>query len=289
MMLICSQRTCGFYRLYLVRRKFVPCPLGHCFAEATTSYLDSVSPYARRLIDQVDESLTMIQLDGLPQQSALPNNARHHRPFRSLFGSVTTDLQCPGACSISRAGPISPWSNILYGGCLFHQTHHKGHCSRCHLVLVSVVKWLKKLLVTRRYEKQLESGPSRAWPPAWPGPKSLAHNLFSLGYENIRQKPWKNCRRKRANWILLPMRRLVSRFIQIQFAQIKRGKSKNGEEPNLHGKTLRERQTLHFWQFFFTQRTQSLWGPPKKHVVSPSSLEKSSLFAQDCNWQKKKT
>ena len=61
---------------------------GTLFAESQRRYLDSVSPYARRLIDQVDEP-DVDAIEGLPPAVALQQK-RGTPSVRSSVGSVTT-------------------------------------------------------------------------------------------------------------------------------------------------------------------------------------------------------
>lgn len=61
---------------------------GTLFAESQHRYLDSVSPYARRLIDQVDQP-DVDSIEGLPPAVALQQQ-RGTPSVRSSVGSVTT-------------------------------------------------------------------------------------------------------------------------------------------------------------------------------------------------------
>ena len=56
---------------------------GTLFAEAQHRYLDSVSPYARRLIDQV-ETPDVDSIEGLPPSSGTASTTR--RPVNTLIG-----------------------------------------------------------------------------------------------------------------------------------------------------------------------------------------------------------
>ncbi|ALQ10059.1 hypothetical protein D172_018420 (plasmid) [Pseudoalteromonas sp. Bsw20308] len=60
---------------------------GTLFAESQHRYLDSVSPYARRLIDQVDEP-DVDSIEGLPPAVALQQQ-RGAPSVRSSVGSIT--------------------------------------------------------------------------------------------------------------------------------------------------------------------------------------------------------
>lgn len=78
---------------------------GTLFAEAQRRYLDSISPYARRLIDQVGVP-EVDAIDGLPPAVAL-QQARGAPSARSSVGSVTT-ISNSLRMLYSRAGQYPP-------------------------------------------------------------------------------------------------------------------------------------------------------------------------------------
>ena len=83
---------------------------GTLFAESQHRYLDSVSPYARRLIDQVDEP-DVDSIEGLPPAVALQQ--RGAPSVRSSVGSVTT-ISNALRMLYSRAGEYPKGQGILY-------------------------------------------------------------------------------------------------------------------------------------------------------------------------------
>lgn len=84
---------------------------GTIFAEAQRRYLDSISPYARRLIDQVGVP-EVDSIDGLPPAVAL-QQARGAPSARSSVGSVTT-ISNSLRMLYSRAGQYPPGQEIIY-------------------------------------------------------------------------------------------------------------------------------------------------------------------------------
>src|SRR6476619_589115 len=84
---------------------------GTIYAEAQRRYLESVSPYARRLIDQAGVP-DVDAIDGLPPAVALQQQ-RGTPSTRSSVGSVTT-LSSLLRMLYSRAGSYPPKQPMLY-------------------------------------------------------------------------------------------------------------------------------------------------------------------------------
>src|SRR5689334_908442 len=84
---------------------------GTLYAEAQRRYLESVSPYARRLFDQLPVP-EVDAIDGLPPAIALQQQ-RGAPTTRSSVGSVTT-LSNLLRMLYSRAGNYPPGQGILY-------------------------------------------------------------------------------------------------------------------------------------------------------------------------------
>ncbi len=101
---------------------------GTLFAESQRRYLDSVSPYARRLIDQVGEP-DVDAIDGLPPAVALQQQ-RGSPSARSSVGSVTT-ISNGLRMLYSRAGDYPRGQQILYADA-FSPNTPEGACPRCH-------------------------------------------------------------------------------------------------------------------------------------------------------------
>ncbi|MFO7719875.1 MAG: excinuclease ABC subunit A, partial [Gillisia sp.] len=101
---------------------------GTLYAEAQRRYLESVSPYARRLfhqmpIPEVDE------IEGLPPAVALQQQ-RGSGTTRSSVGSVTT-LSNLLRMLYSRAGDYPAGQPLLYADS-FSTNTIEGACSQCH-------------------------------------------------------------------------------------------------------------------------------------------------------------
>lgn len=163
------------------------------FAESQRRYLDSVSPYARRLIDQVGEP-DVDTIDGLPPAVALQQQ-RGSPSTRSSVGSVTT-ISNGLRMLYSRAGQYPDGQQILYANS-FSPNTPEGACPRCHGI-GRVFEVTEQLLVPDD-SKTIRDGAIAAWPPAWQG-KNLRRILVTLGYDI--DKPWKDLPQETRDWIL---------------------------------------------------------------------------------------
>ncbi|WP_240793942.1 excinuclease ABC subunit UvrA [Pseudorhodobacter turbinis] len=166
---------------------------GTLFAESQRRYLDSVSPYARRLIDQVGEP-DVDSIEGLPPAVALQQQ-RGTPSARSSVGSVTT-ISNGLRMLYSRAGEYPRGQQILYADA-FSPNTPEGACPRCHGI-GRVFEVTEKLLVPDD-TKTIRERAVAAWPPAWGG-QNLRDILVSLGH-NI-DIEWKDLPRKTRDWIL---------------------------------------------------------------------------------------
>ena len=101
---------------------------GTLYAEAQRRYLESVSPYARRLIDQVGVP-DVDSIEGLPPAVALQQQ-RGTPSTRSSVGSVTT-LSTFVRMLYSRAGTYPPQQPMLYAED-FSPNTPQGACPNCH-------------------------------------------------------------------------------------------------------------------------------------------------------------
>ena len=166
---------------------------GTLFAESQRRYLDSVSPYARRLIDQVGEP-DVDSIDGLPPAVALQQQ-RGTPSARSSVGSVTT-ISNGLRMLYSRAGTYPRGQNILYADS-FSPNTPEGACPRCHGI-GRVFDVTEQLLVPDD-TKTIRERAIAAWPPAWQG-QNLRDILVSIGHDI--DTPWKKLPRKTRDWIL---------------------------------------------------------------------------------------
>ncbi|BFM03041.1 hypothetical protein Psyaliredsea_16880 [Psychrobacter alimentarius] len=177
---------------------------GTLFAESQRRYLDSVSPYARRLIDQVDEP-DVDSIEGLPPAVALQQQ-RGTPSVRSSVGSVTT-ISNGLRMLYSRAGEYPANQEMLYADA-FSPNTPDGACPTCSGI-GRVFEVTEALLVPDN-KKTIRERAIAAWPPAWQG-QNLSRILTTLGYDI--DKPWHTLPKKRATGFCLPMTRQPCPFI----------------------------------------------------------------------------
>jgi excinuclease ABC subunit A len=166
---------------------------GTVYAEAQLRYLESVAPYARRLIHQVGAP-DVREISGLPPAVGL-QQARGVPGARSTVGTVTT-LSNSLRMLMSRAGTYPPGASRLDSDA-FSPNTPTGACPRCHgLGRVHEVS-----------ERSLVPDPSlsirdraiAAWPGAWQG-QNYRDILATLGYDVDR--PWRDLDQVDRDWIL---------------------------------------------------------------------------------------
>src|SRR3954465_2572290 len=166
---------------------------GTLYAEAQRRYLESVSPYARRLFHQMAVP-EVDEVDGLPPAVALQQQ-RGSPTTRSSVGSVTT-LSNLLRMLYSRAGEYPPGQPLLYAES-FSPNTPEGACPRCH-GLGRVYEVTEKTMVPDE-SKTIRERAIAAWPPAWHG-QNLRDILVSMGYDVDR--PWRELPRRDRDWIL---------------------------------------------------------------------------------------
>jgi excinuclease ABC subunit A len=166
---------------------------GTLYAEAQRRYLESVSPYARRLFHQMGVP-DVDSIDGLPPAVALQQQ-RGSPTTRSSVGSVTT-LSNLLRMLYSRAGDYPPGQPLLYAES-FSANTPEGACPACH-GLGRVYDATEKSMVPDP-KLTIRERAIAAWPPAWHG-QNLRDILVSLGYDVDR--PWHKLSRKVRDWIL---------------------------------------------------------------------------------------
>jgi excinuclease ABC subunit A len=166
---------------------------GTLYAEAQRRYLESVAPYARRLIDQagvpdVDSIEGLPPAVGLQQQRGVPTS-------RSSVGSLTT-LSNSLRMLYSRAGSYPPGQPMLYAED-FSPNTAEGACPRCH-GLGRLYEATERSMVPDD-SLTIRQRAVAAWPPAWHG-QNLRDILVTLGYDVDR--PWRDLPKKDRDWIL---------------------------------------------------------------------------------------
>jgi excinuclease ABC subunit A len=166
---------------------------GTLYAEAQRRYLESVAPYARRLIDQAGVP-DVDSIEGLPPAVALQQQ-RGTPSARSSVGSVTT-ISSLVRMLYSRAGNYPPKQPMLYAED-FSPNTAQGACPRCH-GLGRVYEVTEQTMVPDD-SLSIRERAIAAWPPAWHG-QNLRDILVTLGYDV--DKPWRELPKKDRDWIL---------------------------------------------------------------------------------------
>jgi excinuclease ABC subunit A len=166
---------------------------GTLYAEAQRRYFESVSPYARRLIDQVGVP-DVDSIEGLPPAVALQQQ-RGTPGARSSVGSLTT-LSSLVRMLYSRAGSYPPRQPMLYAED-FSPNTPQGACPNCH-GLGRVYEVTERSMVPDD-TLTIRERAIAAWPPAWHG-QNLRDILVSLGHDV--DTPWRDLPKKTRDWIL---------------------------------------------------------------------------------------
>ena len=166
---------------------------GTLYAEAQRRYLESVSPYARRLFHQMPVPV-VDEVDGLPPAVALQQQ-RGSPTTRSSVGSVTT-LSNLLRMLYSRAGDYPKGQSIIYAEG-FSPNTPEGACPQCH-GLGRVYEVTEKTMVPDD-SLTIRERAIAAWPSAWQG-QNLRDILTTLGYDV--DIPWKKIPKKDRDWIL---------------------------------------------------------------------------------------
>jgi excinuclease ABC subunit A len=166
---------------------------GTLYAEAQRRYLESVSPYARRLFHQMAVP-EVDSIDGLPPAVALQQQ-RGSPTTRSSVGSVTT-LSNLFRMLYSRAGDYPPHQPLLYAES-FSPNTPEGACPKCH-GLGRIYEVTEQSMVPDD-SLTIRQRAVAAWPTAWQG-QNQRDILTSLGYDVDR--PWRELSKKDRDWIL---------------------------------------------------------------------------------------
>src|ERR1700761_3894322 len=163
------------------------------YAEAQRRYLESVSPYARRLFDQLSVP-DVDSIDGLPPAVALQQQ-RGSPTTRSSVGSVTT-LSNLLRMLYSRARQYPKGLERLAPES-FSTNTPEGACPRCH-GLGRIYESTEASMVPDP-NLTIRERAVAAWPLAWGG-QNLRDILVSLGIDV--DVPWKTLPKKTRDWIL---------------------------------------------------------------------------------------
>jgi len=166
---------------------------GTLYAEAQRRYLESVSPYARRLFNQMSVP-EVDAIEGLPPAVALQQQ-RGAPSTRSSVGSVTT-LANLLRMLYSRAGHYPRGQSIVYAEG-FSPNTPEGACPTCH-GLGRVYEATEASMVPDP-SLTIRERAIAAWPQAWGG-QNQRDILVSMGYDV--DVPWRELPQKTRDWIL---------------------------------------------------------------------------------------
>ncbi|MER5771871.1 excinuclease ABC subunit UvrA [Streptomyces sp. NPDC001985] len=166
---------------------------GTVYAEAQRRYVESVAPYARRLIHQVGAP-DVGDISGLPPAVSLEQR-RSAPTSRSSVGTVTT-LSNSLRMLFSRAGDYPAGAERLDSDA-FSPNTAAGACPECHGL--GLVHRTDESLLVPDPSLSIREGAIAAWPGAWQG-KNLRDVLDALGYDIDR--PWRELDARDREWIL---------------------------------------------------------------------------------------
>lgn len=166
---------------------------GTLYAEAQRRYLESVSPYARRLFHQMAVP-DVDDITGLPPAVALAQQ-RGGVTTRSSVGSVTT-LSNLLRMLYSRAGDYPEGQPLLYAES-FSANTAEGACPSCS-GLGRTYEVSEQLMVPDD-SLTIRERAVAAWPSAWQG-QNLRDILTTLGHDV--DVPWRELPKKTRDWIL---------------------------------------------------------------------------------------
>lgn len=199
---------------------------GTLYAEAQRRYLDSVSPYARRLFNQMAVP-EVDQIEGLPPAVALQQQ-RGSPSTRSSVGTVTT-LSNLLRMLYSRAGDYPKGQKLLYAES-FSPNTPEGACPHCHGI-GRIHEVTEKRLVPDT-SLTIRERAVAAWPTAWQG-QNLRDILVTLGYDV--DKPWRDLPKKDRDWILFTEEQpTVPVYAGYEPSEVRRA-LKRKEEPSYQG------------------------------------------------------
>ncbi|MET9211185.1 MULTISPECIES: excinuclease ABC subunit UvrA [unclassified Nocardia] len=178
---------------------------GTLYAESQRRYLESVAPYARRLLHQV-EAPDVDDVTGLPPTVALAQR-RSSPSSRSTVGTVTAisnslrlllsrEGDYPEGPARTGPGHYPAGTNRLYSDA-FSPNTVEGACPRCHGQ--GVVHEATEASMVPDPSLSIRDGAIASWPGAWQG-KNLRDVLAALGYDIDR--PWRQLSPQAREWFL---------------------------------------------------------------------------------------
>jgi excinuclease ABC subunit A len=199
---------------------------GTLYAEAQRRYLESVSPYARRLFHQMAVP-DVDAIEGLPPAVALQQQ-RGAPTTRSSVGSVTT-LSNLLRMLYSRAGEYPRRQELLYAES-FSANTPEGACPNCHGI--GRIHEVTERSLVPDDSLTIRERAIAAWPTAWQG-QNLRDILVTLGYDV--DKPWRRLSKKERDWILFTDEQpTVPVYAGYDAAEVRRALRRK-EEPSYQG------------------------------------------------------
>ena len=199
---------------------------GTLYAEAQRRYLESVSPYARRLFHQMAVP-EVDEIEGLPPAVALQQQ-RGSPTTRSSVGSVTT-LSNLLRMLYSRAGDYPCGQQLLYAES-FSPNTPEGACPNCHGI--GRVHEVTERSLVPDDSLTIRERAIAAWPTAWQG-QNLRDILVTLGYDV--DTPWRKLPKKDRDWILFTDEKpTVPVYAGYDAAEVRRA-LRRMEEPSYQG------------------------------------------------------
>ncbi|WP_019607447.1 excinuclease ABC subunit UvrA [Nocardiopsis sp. CNS-639] len=166
---------------------------GTLYAESQHRYLESVAPYARRLLQQLPAP-EVDEVTGMPPAVALAQ-PRSAPSVRSTVGTLTT-LSNTLRMLFSRAGDYPPGARRLDSDS-FSPNTAAGACPTCHGE--GVEHEVTEASLVPDPGLSIAEGAVASWPGAWQG-KNLRDILDTLGYDIHR--PWRELPQDERDWIL---------------------------------------------------------------------------------------
>jgi excinuclease ABC subunit A len=166
---------------------------GTIFAEAQRRFLESVAPYARRLIAQ-GSTPHVVSITGLPPAVALQQR-RGAPSSRSTVGTLTT-LSNSTRMLWSRAGSYPAGADRLESDS-FSPNTVAGACPRCHGL--GTAHEVTEASAVHDDSLSIREGAIAAWPGAWQG-KNLRDVTAVLGHDIDR--PWRELPKADRDWLL---------------------------------------------------------------------------------------
>jgi excinuclease ABC subunit A len=199
---------------------------GTLYAEAQRRYLESVSPYARRLFNQMSVP-EVDDIEGLPPAVALQQQ-RGAPTTRSSVGSVTT-LSNLLRMLYSRAGDYPRGQPLLYAEA-FSPNTPEGACPHCHGIGRTHDVTERSMVPDENLT--IRERAVAAWPTAWQG-QNLRDILVTLGHDV--DTPWRKLPKKTRDWILFTDEQpTVPVYAGYDAAEVKRALRRK-EEPSYQG------------------------------------------------------